>query len=289
MNEQQSSPPPTPTAAAPARRRPPFWLMVFIVLFVAVPFLFWRGTWFGRPLTEEETEKYLSDAQRPRRTQHALVQLADRIGRGDPAVKRWYPRVQALAAHERPEIRATVAWVMGQDNQAEEFHAALLNLLGDSDPLVRRNAALSLVRFGDARGRQELRAALLPYVVRARATGTLAIRLKVDDTVNPGTLLARIQQDEDKVDELRSPVPGQVERWLQSDGQRVSVEDAVVFLSPAEDQVWEALRGLYLVGGPDDLPAIEPFARGVEGMPERIQQQAILTVEAIRRRAVATE
>lgn len=275
--------------SARGRRRPLLLLTLLAVLFVLVPFLFWRGTWFGRPLSERKTEQYLSDTQRPRKTQHALVQIAEGILRGDPGVKRWYPQVQALATHELPQIRATVAWVMGQDNRSPEFHAALGDLLADSDPLVRRNAALSLVRFRDARGKPELRSMLQPYVVRASQAGTLTIRLKVSDPINPGTLLGRIQGNEEEAVEIRSPLPGQVQRWLLREGSKLSAGDPVVLLSPSEEQVWEALRAFYLVGEREDLPEIEPFVRGVEGMPERIQEQAILTAEAIRRRAAKTK
>jgi len=48
---------------------------------------------------------------------------------------------------------------MGYDNKSEEFHQALLKLLRDTEPLVRRNAALALIRFSDASGRADL---LLP-------------------------------------------------------------------------------------------------------------------------------
>ena len=74
--------------------------------------------------------------------------------KNDPAVKKFYPRILELAKSPTGEVRKTVAWVMGQDNTSEEFHRALLSLLGDSEPLVRRNAALQLVRFGDASGRR---------------------------------------------------------------------------------------------------------------------------------------
>jgi len=258
--------------------------MLFLVLMVLVPFLFWRGTWFGRPLSEKETGQYLGDTQRPRRIQHALVQIAERIQRGETEVKRWYPQIQALAAHERPEVRSTVAWVMGRDNQSEEFHETLGRLLRDPDPSVRHNAALSLVRFGDASGRQELRQMLLPYAVSAPRHGVLVIRLKEENPVNSGTLLGRIQAGEE-VGEFRSPLPGAVRHWQFKNGEIVRAGDVVVFLSPSEDHVWEALRALYLVGQTEDLEAVEPFARGVAGMPERIQQQARLTLEAIRRRA----
>lgn len=261
--------------------------MLLVLAFVLVPFLFWRGTWFGRTLSERETDQYLREAQPPRKTQHALVQVAERIIRGDATVKRWYPRVQGLAAHPGPEIRATVAWVMGQDNQAAAFHAALLDLLKDPEPVVRRNAALSLVRFQDRSGKVELRRMLQPYEVLSPWAGILSIRLKPADAVNPGTLLGRLQSQEERY-ELRSPLPGYVQKWLVAEGSTVKAEEPVVLLSPGEDQVWEALRALYLVGDMEDFADVERFARGVEGMPDKIRQQAVLTAEAIRRRAAET-
>lgn len=263
-------------------------MLVLVLAFVLVPFLFWRSTWFGRPLTEQETGRYLGDTEHPRKTQHALVQLGERMVRGDAEVKRWYPQVRELAVHPSSEIRATAAWVMGQDNQAEEFHDALRGLLLDPEPLVRRNAALSLVRFGDAGGKAELRAMLRPCGALAPRAGRLAIRLREGDPVNPGTLLARIETGQTERVEIRSPLPGRVQQWLQEDGSVIGQDDAVVLLAPGEDQVWEALRALYLVGDRDDLDDVERFARGVEGMPDRIRQQAQLTAEAIRRRAAGT-
>ncbi len=41
---------------------------------------------------------------------------------------------------------------MGKDPSVPEFHEALKKLLVDNDPMVQRNAALSLVRFGDVSG-----------------------------------------------------------------------------------------------------------------------------------------
>ncbi len=269
---------------APPRKRPPFLLMIITALFVLVPFLFWRGTWFGRPLTKEETSQYLSDTQHPRKTQHALVQIAQRIEQGDPSARRWYPQVQALAKHEHAEIRATAAWVMGQDNQSAEFHAALLDLLADPEPSVRQNAALGLVRFSDAAGRTEIRRMLQPFAVGAPAAGSLSIRLKEGDSVSPGTLLARIRRGDEQETEVRSPLPGRVQQWRAREGQQVEAGDSVVLLAPDETQVWEALRALYLIGGPEDLDDVELYARGAEGMPPRVQDQARLTAEAIRQR-----
>ena len=73
--------------------------------------------------------------------------------RGDPRIgKAWYPEVVKFSADGSDELRVTAAWVMGQDNQSPEFHAALLKLLTDPNPMVQRNAALSLVRFADTSG-----------------------------------------------------------------------------------------------------------------------------------------
>ena len=47
-----------------------------------------------------------------------------------------------------------MAWLMGADSASEDFYNALEKLLLDAEPIVRRNAALALVRFNDASGRQ---------------------------------------------------------------------------------------------------------------------------------------
>ena len=87
------------------------------------------------------------------------------------------------------ELRLTAAWVMGQDNTAPEFHQALLHLLADPDPMVRRNAALGLVRFADASGHDEIVAMLSPTTIVAPAAGVISIRVKSGDTVKVHTVL----------------------------------------------------------------------------------------------------
>jgi hypothetical protein len=56
-------------------------------------------------------------------------------------------------------------------------------------------------------------------------------------------------------------------------------------VDPGDEQVWEALRALYLVGQPDDLPAIHPYQRDLPEISGRLRQQALLTEKAIRDRA----
>ena len=55
-------------------------------------------------------------------------------------------------------------------------------------------------------------------------------------------------------------------------------------VDPATEQVWEALRALYLVGQMDDLPAIRPYERDLPDVSSMCEQ-AIETEKAIQRRA----
>src|SRR5260370_2156332 len=146
------------TASQGTRRLSNIWLIIVDALFIIVPFLTWYLTWFGRNLTDDEIANYLSDEKNPRHIQHALSQIETRIEKSDSSVKKFYPQIVVASKSPTAEIRKTAAWVMGQDNSAPEFHQALVGLLADPDPLVRRNAALQLLRFSDAAGRSELRA-----------------------------------------------------------------------------------------------------------------------------------
>ena len=196
---------------------------VLSVLIVVMMFLFWRATWFGRQLSDSEIGEYLADEERPRRAQHALARISDRLNGGDRSVTRWYPAVIALADHPLAQLRVNVAWLMGQDNGEQAFHEQLRQMLADQDPLVRRNAALSLIRFGDNAGHAELRAMLEDYTVLSPHQGVLTNRLVEGDVVAAGTLLARVEAEgEDEDLEVRSPVPGVVEERLLEDGAEIT-------------------------------------------------------------------
>lgn len=259
-------------------------MLIVAFLFVLMPFLFWQSSWFGRPFSDEAMDRALADTAHPRNIQHALSQIADRILRRDPLVKRWYPQVAGLASSPVDQIRLTAAWVMGQDNSVPQFHEALLRLLDDSQPMVRSNAALALVRFGDPSGRPAMVAMLRPFSLAAPEAGKLSQRLKVGDVVNPGTLVARLEAGGREVD-VRSTVPGTIDAWLVANGTAVAARQEIVRLAPSPQTVWEALRALYLIGRPEDLPAVLPYARGAAGMPPRVQEQAQLTARAIRSRS----
>ena len=143
-------------------------LLFFVTawLICLMPFLFWWNTWFGRKLSDQQLNEYLHDTKKPRHIQQALVQVGERITRQDATAKQWYPDLVRLAADPVEEVRNTDAWVMGQDTSGAGFHEALLKMLADPSPMVRGNAALSLVRFGDASGRPQIVALLQSAEVR---------------------------------------------------------------------------------------------------------------------------
>lgn len=260
-----------------ASKRPSnFWLIVVAGLFIVVPFLTWYFTWFGRTLSDEQIAEYLVDEKNPRHIQHALLQLEDRIERNDAAARKFYPQIVAASKSATAEVRKTAAWVMGQDNKSEEFHRALIDLLKDPDPLVRRNAALQLVRFADAAGRPELRAMLQPFEAKSPLAGALVSLLAPGSQIRAGGLLARIRDSSGNVQEFRSPVDGVIGSRSLKEGDAVSVGQAVVTITPDRATILDALRALAYVGIKEDLPLIES-ARQMDASAETAQQAAIST------------
>lgn len=261
-------------------------ILILAILFVVASFLTWYFTWFGRGLSDSDISKFLLDEKHPRHVQHALLQIQQRIERGDVAAKQWYPQIITLAGSPETEFRLTVAWLMGADNHSEEFHSSLKKLVADPEAIVRRNAALALVRFNDASGRSELLAMLQPFTVTAPATGALQSSLSSGAQISRGALLGRILQLNNEVFEMRSPLIGKVDRLLVANGSNLAKGDAVLTIKSDEQSVWEALRALSVVGQPEDLGLIESYASGAELVGERLKQQASLTVNAIKQRAL---
>jgi HEAT repeat protein len=271
------------STAGKQKRPSNFWLIIVAALFIIVPFLAWYFTWFGRSLSDADIATYLAEEKNPRHIQHALLQLEQRMEHRDPTVKKFYPQIVALTRSPTAEVRKTAAWVMGQDNTAEEFHRALLDLLKDTDPVVRRNAALQLVRFGDASGRPELRAMLQSFEVKAPFAGTIVSQLPQGSTIRSGALLARIRDTSNNVQEFRSPVDGRLSGpAFTKEGDQVNANQTLVWIIPDRTTVLDALRGLAYVGTSEDLPLIEAC---VKADPNgETAEQALQTAKAIQAR-----
>jgi biotin carboxyl carrier protein len=268
------------------RNRALFFVTAWLI--VLMPFLFWWNTWFGRQLPDKQITSYLQDEKHPRHIQHALVQLGERMGRGrrDVRATQWYPEMVRLAVHPVEEVRNTDAWVMGQDTSGPAFHETLLKMLQDPSPMVRGNAALSLVRFGDASGRPHIVALLQPARIVAPNAGRITDTDKVGTAIHQGGLIAKLY-DGQQSNEVRSPITGRIRSLFVAPGSNVTAGAQVATVDPGDEQVWEALRALYLIGQPDDLPAIRPYQRELPEISDRLRQQALLTEKAIRERATA--
>ncbi|MGP0018106.1 MAG: HEAT repeat domain-containing protein [Candidatus Sulfotelmatobacter sp.] len=264
-------------------------------LIVLMPFLFWWNTWFGRHLSDRQLTEYLHDDKKPRHIQQALVQISDRLGGDDrngknaravqDRAQQWYSELMRLASYPVEEVRNTDAWVMGQDNSVAGFHQTLLKMLTDSSPMVRGNAALSLVRFGDSSGRPQIVALLQPALITAPVAGHISDSDRPGTAVHQGGLLAKLAAAGSSTTvDIRSPIPGRI-RSISQPGANVAAGAEVAVVDPGTEQVWEALRALYLVGQMDDLAAILPYERDLPDISNDVRQQAVETEKAIRQRA----
>jgi hypothetical protein len=253
-------------------------------LIVLMPFLFWWNTWFGRHLSDQQLSEFLNDQKHPRHIQHALVQLGERLTVHDASAVRWYPDLERLASYPVEEVRNTDAWVMGQDTAEAGFHRALLKMLEDPSPMVRGNAALSLVRFGDAAGRLQIVVLLEPARIVAPVAGRVIGTDHVGTAIHQGGLIAKLQNGQ-QIAEVRSPFSGRIRTLSAVEGAEILLGAELATVDPGAEQVWEALRALYLVGQPEDLPAIRVYQRDLPDIPNRVKEQAVLTEQAIRGRA----
>jgi hypothetical protein len=260
-------------------------LLFFVTgwLIVLMPFLFWWNTWFGRQLSEKQLAEYLQDQKHPRHMQHALVQIGEQITRHDATVAQWYPQVVRLASDPVEEVRNTDAWVMGQDTSGAGFHEALLKMLADPSLMVRGNAALSLVRFGDASGRPQILELLQPATVIATQPGKVIDTSAVGTTIHQAGIVAKLQAGDQTI-EIRSPITGRLRTLSAQTGQAVAAGAEIATIDPGTEQVWEALRALYLIGQPEDIAAVSPYERELPDISNDVRKQAMETEKAIRQR-----
>ncbi len=183
------------------------------------------------------------------------------------SAKNWYPQLVTLSGNPETEFRLTVAWLMGFDNQSPEFHEALLKLLHDPEPIVRRNAALALVRFDDSSGREELVSVLKPYVVEGAGgwRGREQYARRCDCRAQDAAGSDSSNRTERSWRCVRRCRDGST-RSSKPNGSQVTRDEDLLSLNSDEQSVWEALRGLALVGTAEDLPLIQSYANSTEAV-----------------------
>ena len=282
----QSGPPaPSPSASSPPRKRiPNFVIILLVAASVALPVVFWRGTWFGTRLSDEQLSAYLADRAHPRKVQHALVEYTRRVERSDASLAEFDAALTGLVDHPREEVRSTLAWTLGWNTTGAGFQAALQTLLRDDQPLVRRNAALALSKYGDASARGVLRAMLVPYRVTTPHAGAVSDLPPKGRAIKAHTDLALIAGADGKVHKLKAPLNGKVFALAVANGDTVAAGDALCEIAPGQQDLWESLRALAIIGTTEDLPDIES-AMNRRYMEAQAAEQAEETCQIIRDRA----
>jgi multidrug efflux pump subunit AcrA (membrane-fusion protein) len=140
------------------------------------------------------------------------------------------------------------------------------------------------VRFGDASGRPQIVALLQPAKVIAPQAGKIVDSSVAGTVIHQGGIIAKIEFGGQTTD-VRSPITGRLRELSVKTGQTVAAGDEMATLDSGTEQVWEALRALYLVGQPEDIPAIRPYQRELPEIPDHVRKQAVETEQAIRERA----
>ncbi len=127
-----------------------------------------------------------------------------------------------------------------------------------------------------------------PVAITTPTAGRVMDTAGVGTAIHQGGLIVKLREsdgDGQQTRELRSPITGRVRTLSTATGASVVPGTTIATVEPGEEQVWEALRALYLVGQLEDLPAIRPYQRELPEVPERLRQQAVETERAIQERA----
>jgi hypothetical protein len=162
-------------------------------------------------------------------------------------------------------------------------------MLQDPSPIVRGNSALSLVRFGDASGHQQIVSLLQPAQITAPSGGRIIDADRPGTAIHQGGLIAKLAPaGSSQPIEIRSPIAGRIRSVVQT-GANPAAGTVIAVVDPGTDQVWEALRALYIIGQIDDLAAIRPYQRDLPDISNDVRQQAVETEKAIQSRVLPVQ
>ena len=105
---------------------------------------------------------------------------------------------------------------------------------------------------------------LNPYSVVAPFDGELLTVLPESASVKREELLARIRGADNQTREMRSPLPGKIAARRFAANASVTAGAEMFSLAPDAATVWEALRGLDVIGTRDDLPDVQRYSQACE-------------------------
>lgn len=252
---------------------------------IGLTWLVWYQTWFGARLTDDGLTASMAASAKPRDVQHGIEEITRRFDERRPGMDRWAKALVEASRREEEPVRISAAWAMFFDPGRAEFVARLGELVA-SDPsvLVRRNAATSLAKSGEAAARPVLRSMLEPFTVTAPEPGVLASSVAVDAIVRENVPAARLRRDDGSTADVLAPVPGRVMQRVAAEGARVAKGEALLVLAPDSVHVHNAVLGLMLVGTNDDLEILGAAAAPQSAYPVEVKTAAARAMEAIRAR-----
>lgn len=245
-----------PVPAAPRRSIYPLLTVIVVAACLIIPIMFWSGAWFGRRLDDEQLAAYLAATDEPRKIQHALTEITERISKGDGPTHAFYPAVVPLVNHKSWQVRNTAAWVMGWDKQGNGFRESLRQLLDDPVLVVRHNAALALTNFDDHSGRAVILSMLEPTPVSSTRSGVVSDLLPVEAPVRVDLDIATITLADKQVVKLKAPISGRIGRRFVTNDDAIGAGDLVYEIQPGEIQLAQAIQALGAIGDPRDAATI---------------------------------
>ena len=247
---------------------------------VALPFLFWYATWFGRALNDAQLDNTSPTAQAA-----ARAACAGATRRTAVASSERFALVSASAgeaASPNVELRQTAAWIMGQDRAYQPFHEALSRLIHDPVVMVRRNAALGLAAFGDAGARPELSPCCGPSpscpLPPARcATGSRPASTSIPAPWSPAWAIGGAGAGAGRSARARSRRRGPSRFRPAAGRSRGRPEPRMGSIARA--CIWSASGATWKMS--------RHYTHPLPGIPEIVQRQAIQTAQAIESRPPA--
>ncbi len=253
-----------------------------ITLFVVLALIAWswRSCWYATPLSTEEIQSRLESPKSPNEVQKALVQVKDRLEEKGADTERFLPAVMALTANPTPQIRSTVAWVLGAAPDTEEVTASLKALLDDEDLSVRYNAACSLAAHGNDAGHDVLITMLAPTTVRSPTEGVFRNPRATEKWVRRGQILGRVETPKGEIDVV-APLDGRLIRRVHAHGDVVKEGEPLVEIDPSPGQIENALYALGRVGTREDMSAVREIAEGARNITAGTRAVARRVLQAL--------
>src|SRR5947199_37450 len=133
----------------------------------------------------------------------------------------------------------------------------------------------------DKKPRHIQHALVQPAKVTAPQPGKITDSATLGTAIHQGGIIAKLESG-GQTTEVRSPISGRLRDLSVKAGQTVAAGEEIATLDPGIGQIWEAMRALYLIGRPEDIPAIQPYERDLPETPDHVRKQAMATEQAIR-------